>query len=54
MKQHTFNLDHLDPATVPSAPLGAFDAADWHDVPEGYYLLPVHDWTKFGDDCGPG
>ena len=53
MKQHTFNLDNLDPATVPQAPLGAFDAADWHDVPEGYYLLPVHDWIKFGDDCGP-
>jgi hypothetical protein len=53
MKQHTFNLDNLDPATVPSAPLGAFEDADWHDVPEGYYLLPVHDWTKFGNDCGP-
>ena len=53
MKQHTFNLDNLDPSTVPMAPLGAFDDADWHDVPEGYYLLPVHDWSKFGDDCGP-
>ena len=38
---------------MPQAPLGAFDDADWHDVPEGFYLLPVHDWTKFGDDCGP-
>jgi hypothetical protein len=54
VKQHVFNLDDLDPATVPSAPLGAFDDADWHDVPEGYYLLPVHDWHKFGNDCGPG
>jgi uncharacterized protein DUF6011 len=51
VKQHTFSLDNLDPATVPSAPLGAFDDADWHDVPEGFYLLPVHDWTKFGSDC---
>lgn len=54
VKQHAFNLDNLDPSTVPSAPLGAFDPADWHDVPEGYYLLPVHDWNKFGDDCGRG
>jgi hypothetical protein len=53
MKQPVFNLDTLNPDTMPSAPLGAFDAADWHDVPEGFYLLPVHDWTKFGDDCGP-
>lgn len=53
MRQHTFNLDTLDLATVPTAPLGAFEPADWHDVPEGFYLLPVHDWTKFGDDCGP-
>ena len=52
MKQHAFNLDNLDPATVPMAPLGAFDDADWHDVPEGYYLLPVHDWTKSGSECG--
>lgn len=52
MREHVFNLDDLDPATVPTAPPGAFDPADWHDVPEGYYLLPVHDWTKFGDDCG--
>ena len=51
MQQHTFNLDHLDHDTVPSAPLGAFDDADWHDVPEGYYLLPVHDWTKFSSEC---
>lgn len=50
--KHTFNLDNLDPATVPSAPLGAFDEADWHDVPEGFYLLPVHDWTKFSNECG--
>lgn len=53
MRQHLFNLDDLDPATVPQAPFGAFEAADWREVPEGYYLLPVHDWTKFGDDCGP-
>jgi hypothetical protein len=52
-KPPVFNLDNLDPATVPTAPLGAFDDADWHDVPEGRYLLPVHDWTKFGNDCGP-
>ena len=51
MQQHTFNLDHLDHDTVPSAPPGAFDDADWHDVPEGYYLLPVHDWTKFSSEC---
>jgi hypothetical protein len=52
MKQHVFNLDSLNPADVPSAPLGAFEPADWHDVPEGFYLLPVHDWTKFSGDCG--
>jgi hypothetical protein len=51
MKHHTFNLDNLDPATVPCAPLGAFDPTEWHDVPEGYYLLPIHDWMKFDSDC---
>jgi Family of unknown function (DUF6011) len=52
MKQHTFNLDSLDQSAVPSLPLGAFDPARWQDVPEGRYLLPVHDWSKFSSDCG--
>ena len=53
MKQHRFDLSTLDNSTVPDMPSGAFDPADWHKVPEGRYLLPVHDWDKFGDDCGP-
>lgn len=47
----TFNIDGIAPEDVPTAPLGAFEPADWHAVPKGFYALPVHDWTKFGDEC---
>jgi hypothetical protein len=37
----------------PPAPIDAWEPADWHEVPKGYYAIPVWDWHKFMNDCGP-
>ena len=34
-------------------PISAFEPADWREVPEGFYAIPIGDWMKFGDDVGP-
>lgn len=49
--QQSYNTGAVDYAKVPQAPLGAFESADWHEVPRGFYALPVHDWTEFSDEC---
>jgi hypothetical protein len=36
-----------------AAPISAYEPGDWRKVPPGYYAIPVYDWMKFGDDCGP-
>jgi hypothetical protein len=36
-----------------AGPISAYEPRDWHDVPRGFYAIPVFDWSKFGDDCMP-